>query len=251
MSNLVKAVGAGLFILASTAACTTNGVHDPQDPLKPWNKAMTKFNTGADNLVIAPTARGYRAVVPKPGRDGVRNILNNLRSPVILGNDVLQAKPGRAGETIARFGINSTLGILGLFDVAKRLGIKRHDEDMGQTLATWGITPGPYLVLPFLGPTNFRDLTGTVLDVGFDPLTYMRFKGRQAIQIGRYGVSGLSAREASLDSIEALKAGSIDDYTSIRSAYKQLRDNAIADGKVDVDALPDIDDEGFDDDYQE
>ncbi|PHS27789.1 MAG: VacJ family lipoprotein [Robiginitomaculum sp.] len=227
--------------VSAVSACSTNSVAHQDDPLYGWNKGVFEFNNAADKIIVKPVAKGYRAVVPKPGRDGVRNILSNLRSPVTFGNDVLQGKFGRAGKTLVRFGINSTVGLLGLFDVADRAGIESHTEDMGQTLATWGVGSGPYIMLPILGPSNLRDATGFVLDFGMEPMTYMRFKGRQAILTGRFGVNGVSVREANLDTIESLRASSLDEYASLKSAYKQLRANAIADGEIIIDDLPDYD----------
>ncbi len=227
-------------LIALGACSTTNAAHDG-DPLYSWNKSMHAFNKGADTVLIKPVAQGYRAVVPKPGRDGLRNVLDNLRSPIIFGNDVLQGKFDRAGTTLQRFVLNTTIGIFGLFDVAKRGGIEKHNEDMGQTLASWGVDSGPYLVLPLLGPSSLRDATGFVLDFGLEPLTYSRFKGRQALLIGRTGLAGLSLREENLEVIDDLRATSIDEYASIKSAYEQFRANEIADGEVQIDDLPDFD----------
>jgi phospholipid-binding lipoprotein MlaA len=229
----------GVVLLVS--ACSTNSSAEQDDPLYGWNKGVYKFNNAADKAVIAPSARVYRTVVPKPGRDGVRNVLANLRSPIIFGNDLLQGKVKRAGKTLARFGINSTIGIVGIFDVAKRNGIEKHTEDMGQTLAVWGIGDGPYLMLPLLGPSNFRDATGFVIDFGMDPLTYSRFQGRTAVSAGRYVLNGVSVREANLETVDTLRETSIDEYASLKSAYKQWRVDAISDGKVNLDDLPDFD----------
>ena len=229
-------------VLLATACASQNGAH-PDDPLYGWNKSMFAVNTAVDKAVIKPSARRYRAVVPRPGRDGVRNVLNNLKSPLIFGSDVLQGQPGRAGQTLARFVINSTVGLVGIFDIAKRQGIPRHDEDMGQTLGVWGIHAGPYVVLPILGPSNFRDMTGLIMDIAFDPLTYMRYKGRTLTYLGRAGVDGLSVREANLETVDTLRNTSIDEYTSEKTAYAQFRNNAIANGKIDMNALPDFDDE--------
>ncbi len=228
-------------VLATTACASQKGPH-ADDPLYGWNKTVFSFNTVVDKAVIEPSARSYRAVVPKPGRDGIRNALNNLKSPLVFGSDVLQGQPKRAGQTLARFVINSTIGVAGLFDIAKRQGIPRHDEDMGQTLGVWGISAGPYLVLPILGPSNFRDMTGMILDIAFDPLTYMRYNGRTLTFLGRASVDGLSVREANLESVDTLRRNSIDEYASEKAAYAQFRANAIANGKIDLNTLPDFDD---------
>ena len=243
--RLIQLGLAAMASLSLSACASHTGAH-ADDPLYGWNKTVFRFNTVVDKAVIEPTARGYRAVVPKPGRDGVRNVLNNLKSPLIFGSDVLQAQPRRAGQTLARFVINSTVGLAGIFDIAKRQGIPRHEEDMGQTLGVWGISAGPYLVLPLLGPSNFRDATGMVLGFAFDPLTYMRYNGRTLTFLGRASVDGLSVREANLETVDSLRRNSIDEYTSEKAAYAQFRANQIANGKIDLNTLPDFDD--FEDD---
>jgi phospholipid-binding lipoprotein MlaA len=135
------------------------------DPLEPANRAVQAFNEGLDRAVVKPVAIGYREYVPRPVRRGVRNVLNNLRGPVILFNDMLQGEPRRAGDTLGRFLLNSTFGVAGIFDVAEAwFGVSRHTEDFGQTLAVWGVGEGPFLFLPLAGPTNLRDLAGSGVD---------------------------------------------------------------------------------------
>ena len=134
------------------------------DPWEDFNRAMFATHETVDRAVLEPVARGYRAVTPQPVRNSVRSFLRNLRSPVILANDLLQGEFGRAGRTVARFGLNSTVGFLGLFDPATGLGIERHEEDFGQTLAVWGVDSGPYLFIPLMGPT-MRDGGGRIVDI--------------------------------------------------------------------------------------
>jgi phospholipid-binding lipoprotein MlaA len=133
---------------------------DDNDPLEGLNRGIFEFNRVVDGVLIKPAAQIYRGVLPQQAQDSVRSFLRNLRSPVILANDVLQGDMDRAGSTIGRFLVNTTLGIGGLFDVASELGMPFHDEDFGQTLAVWGVGEGPYLVLPLLGPSNPRDAVG-------------------------------------------------------------------------------------------
>jgi ABC-type transporter MlaC component len=144
------------------------------DPIEPFNRGAYAVHQAIDRNVLAPVARGYRAVVPTPVRLGVRNVLANLRTPVILVNDVLQGEPRRAGDTLGRFVVNSTLGVGGIFDVAgNRLGVRGHAEDFGQTFARWGVGEGPYLFIPVIGPSNPRDLTGFGLGIAADPLVWL------------------------------------------------------------------------------
>src|SRR5262249_39950823 len=142
---------------------------------------------------LEPVAHGYRAVTPQIVRNGVHNFLHNLRSPVIFTNDVLQGEFKRAGVTAARFGVNSTVGFLGVGDPAESLGLEVHDEDFGQTLGRWGVGTGPYLFIPVLGPTNLRDGAGSLVDIALDPLTWAHFKNDDAVRVTRTVVSGVSA----------------------------------------------------------
>src|SRR5262249_46629897 len=140
--------------------------------------------------------------LPNFAQDGVRNALNNLRSPVVLGNDLLQGSMDRAGTTAARFFINSTLGIAGLFDVASEFGLVYHDEDFGQTLAVWGTGEGPYLVLPLLGPSNPRDLTGFGVDAVMDPWGWILPSHLEWINYTRTGVQAIDTRARNLETLE-------------------------------------------------
>jgi phospholipid-binding lipoprotein MlaA len=157
-------------------------------------------------------------------RTGVRNVLGNLRTPVILLNDLLQGEGYRAGETVGRFVLNTTLGVLGIFDVATDLGLPGHGEDFGQTLAHWGATEGPYLFIPVLGPSNPRDLTGAGVDAVSNPFTWITgntYFG--AATNSRLVLQALDTREGLLEPLDALRAGSLDPYASLRSAYRQRR----------------------------
>ena len=141
------------------------------DPIEPFNRTMYAVHQGIDRVVLRPVAVAYRDVVPQPLRTGIRNVLGNLRTPVILANDMLQGEPRRAGDTLGRFLMNSTLGLGGIFDVAgNQFGVKGHSEDYGQTLAVWGVGEGAYLFIPVIGPSNPRDLTGFGLGIASDPL---------------------------------------------------------------------------------
>src|SRR5476651_1235063 len=167
------------FIAAFLAAASLTGcATDPSgqnDPYEHTNRSIFAFDQSIDHAIARPVAVFYNHAVPEFARDGVHNFLGNLDAPVTLGNDVLQGEPSRAGQTLGRLVINSTLGVAGLVDIAARVGIPRHDEDFGQTRGVWGAGEGPYLVLPLVGPSNPRDLSGEVVDYFMDPLTYLRF----------------------------------------------------------------------------
>lgn len=229
----------------SSAATGTTAAVKPHsgnyDPLEDVNRYFFSLDMALDDALFKPTAYAYRYIVPKPGRRGIRNALNNLESPVVFANDILQGEMGRAGNTTARFLINSTLGIAGLFDVAKSMGIPRHTEDFGQTLAAvGGAGGGPYLVLPIFGPTNFRDLTGKLVDIVFDPMTWMGGSNAEAIAIGRYVLDAISEREANIEAFDEIERTSIDLYAQVRSIYYQHRQAEIKNGRDDLNDLPDL-----------
>lgn len=205
--------------------------NEANDPLEPMNRQIFSFNEGADKYVIRPLAEGYVYIVPSGGRRSVRNFLNNLRSPVVLANDILQGEMERAGTTIGRAVFNTTIGIGGLFDVATPMGMPYHDEDFGQTLAVWGVGEGPYLVLPILGPSNPRDTVGLVADGFMDPLNWYL----ENIHLGyltyvRAAIDGIDKRASVLDALDEIKRTSLDFYATIRSLYRQRRIDEINNG---------------------
>jgi phospholipid-binding lipoprotein MlaA len=199
------------------------------DPIEPFNRAMFSVNQGIDRVVLRPVAVGYREVVPQPIRTGIRNILGNLRTPVILANDMLQGEPRRAGDTLGRFLINSTLGLGGIFDVAKsQFGVPGHTEDYGQTLAVWGVGEGAYLFIPVIGPSNPRDLTGFGLGIASDPLTWVgQGAAVSALTATRTGVSVVDTRESLIEVLDTVNRESLDPYAILRSAYRQRRNAEI------------------------
>lgn len=231
-----------------------------RDPLEGMNRAFFQFNDFLDKLLLKPTAEIYRLILPTYVQDRIRNVVNNADSPVILANDILQWKWDRAWTTTSRFFINTTLGVGGIWDVATSFGIERHEEDFGQTLCVWGVGEWLYLYLPFVGPTNPRDITGKVVDRFFDPLSYyadvvqqVNFSGGGQIKfnIDRAGMAQLALTAADLidmrarniETINEIERTSIDFYTAVRSLYRQSRDSACKDGKVDFEDLPDLSDE--------
>ncbi len=198
------------------------------DPLEPTNRVFDAVNNGIDAVVVKPLALGYQWAVPQFVRARVHNVLHNLDSPVLLANDIMQTKPRRAGDTLMRFVINSTVGVAGMFDVADGWGYPYHSADFGETMALWGVPAGPYLFLPILGPGGTRDSTGYGLDVALDPLTYVG-KGAAvaALNYGRYGLTLLDVRVSLFDSLDKATAQALDPYATVRSLYRQHRDAEI------------------------
>ncbi len=215
---------AALMLLASPVGA---GADTAQDPLQPFNRAMFTFNDVVDRALIRPLAVGYRAVLPQPIRNGVNNFFDNLRAPTTLLNDILQGKPKRAQETINRFLVNSTMGVLGFVDIASRLGFPDHEEDYGQTLAVWGVPAGPYLVLPFLGPSTVRDALGRVPEFYIaDPLWQ---PDDTAVTVTRFGLRAVDIRSRLLD-LDRIVQMQVDPYLFFRETYLQNRQRAIMDG---------------------
>ncbi|MGG5817527.1 MlaA family lipoprotein [Falsiroseomonas sp. HW251] len=227
-----------LLLGAGLAACATRpDPSDPEavaefreanDPLEPLNRASYFVNDGIDTLLLRPAAEAYRIFVPPEVRVGVRNVLGNVRTPVVLLNDVLQGDSYGAAETLGRFLLNTTLGVGGIFDVAKDLGLPGHANDFGQTLARWGTGEGPYLFVPVLGPSNPRDLAGAGADLATNPLNYVGGEFWSGLNTGRTVASGLDTREGLIDPLDAVRRESLDPYATIRSAYRQRRAAEVA-----------------------
>ena len=218
------------LLLALLAGCAPDHEAEAGDPFERSNRALYGVHHALDQAVLKPAAEGYREVVPFEMRMMLRNLLANLRAPVVLANDLLQGQGDRGGETAARFLINSTLGIGGLFDVAGgEFGIPRHTEDFGQTFAVWGAGPGPYVCLPLLGPSNARDLAGFALGVVADPFFWLgQGAAVDALAVARVVAIGLDTRESLLEAVDQLERSSLDPYAAIRSAYGQQREAEIA-----------------------
>lgn len=213
---------------------------DAADPWEGWNRKVFAVNMAVDRAVLIPLAEGYRAVTPKVGRRGLRRFLAHIKLPVVFVNDVLQGEVGRAGQTLSRFVVNSTIGAGGFGDPMAHMGVAPHTEDFGQTLAVWGVGPGPYLVAPFFGPTTLRDGIGSLAQIPADPLFHINTGAASAARYSRTGAGALSAREQFLDPLREIEANSLDLYSSYRSFYLQARKREIANGETDLDALPDF-----------
>lgn len=203
------------------------GAQEIHDPLEPFNRTIFSLNELLDMMFIEPASIGY-GLLPSPMTDGVRNVLDNLRGPVIFANDLMQAEGDRAGNTLARFMINSSLGLFGLFDIASDLGFPKHSEDFGQTLAIWGLGDGPYLVVPILGPSTARDLSGTAVDaLAIDPWGYVY---SEEVGYIRLGATVVDTRYRLTPVIDDLRQNSLDRYATARSGYLQRRAAEIRNG---------------------
>lgn len=241
----LMAAVAGVSLLA--AGCATKpdpadeaavqAYNEANDPYEPMNRYFFEVNQFLDEILLKPFAGWYHLAMPDPAEDGVRNFLRNLKSPVYLANDLFQGEFGRAGTTAARFVINSTIGVGGLVDVADMMDLKHHEEDFGQTLAVWGSGEGPYLHLPALGPTNPRDITGRLVDYALDPLTWVGYAYNVSeINVARGGLEAIDTRARNLEAIDELKKGSVDFYATIRSLYRQKRNDLIINGETEQQA---------------
>jgi phospholipid-binding lipoprotein MlaA len=230
---------------ATTVTTQQIQTEDTNDPFEGSNRFFFEVNQVLDDLLLRPVAVAYRAVLPEFARDGVRNFMNNLNSPVIFANDLLQGEGDRAGETLIRFGVNTTAGIGGLIDVAKDIGYPYHDEDFGQTLAVWGVNDGPYFYFPLMGPSSARDFTGFVVDRGFDPLTYVNWGDDELeyVPIARTVLNVIDLRSRNIETLDEIERSSVDYYASIRSLYRQSRADAIRNGAPSSD-LPDFESGG-------
>jgi phospholipid-binding lipoprotein MlaA len=211
------------------AGCTapvvqTAGVDDFNDPLEETNRAIFGFNQAVDHALLIPAAQTYRAVLPPPVQQSVHDFLQNLNNPVIFANDVLQGQLGLAGQTLARTAINTTVGVGGMFDVAKTVGIPHHSNDMGITLATWGVAEGPYVMVPVLGPSNPRDIVGSIADGFADPGDYVAGQHHLYYAIlARRVTSGIDVRSRNIENLAEIEKTSLDYYATIRSLHRQRR----------------------------
>lgn len=193
---------------------------EPNDPFEPANRALLSFNQSLARHVFDPMIRGYRFVMPDPARRGVRRAFLNLKAPATLVNDLLQLRFADAARTTGRFLLNTTIGMGGIFDVAVEAGWHHHEADFGQTLGRFGVGSGPYLVLPVFGPNTIRDGFGDLIDLFFQPLTYLIGPAQNLVIGAGSGFSTLDAHDAAL---KALEDSSVDFYAALRSAYLQDR----------------------------
>lgn len=226
--------GAALVAVAVLAGCSTMRSPDPRDPWEGLNRATYEFNDGFDKALLKPVAEGYRFVLPTPARTAVTNFFANLKDPWIALNQLMQGKPRLAIDDLGRFVWNSTFGLLGLIDVASDMGLPKHNEDFGQTLAVWGADFGPYLVLPILGPSSVRDGVGLIPDayayLPWQIPKWADFEHRVTWQWSLTGLDLVQTRANLLDASDLLEEAALDRYAFLRNAYFQRRRHLIYDG---------------------
>lgn len=209
--------------IVSTSAGKTAG-----DPYEGLNRSLFDVQQKFDRAIFRPVARGYATIIPKFIRTGLRHLLRHIREPIVFLNDVLQLKPKRAARTLARFAINSTAGIGGLLDVAKTAKLPYHHNGLGNTLARYGVGPGPYLFIPLIGPTQLRDLFGGGVDGLIYPVAIGSPFNRTDYQVSTAAIGGLDLRAESDAGFKALLDGAADPYATLRSVYQQDRAAEIA-----------------------
>lgn len=205
------------------------------DPFETVNRFVFAINETLDIFILRPAAETYRFLVPDLVRDSIRNALRNLKTPVLFLNHLWQGKEEQATDTLVRFGINTTIGLGGLIDVAEMWGYEYHAEDFGQTMGVYGVEPGPYLVLPLFGPSSLRDAFGRGVDSLLDPMSYILqgagVEQDQEILLGRAAMDGLDTRARNIENLDQLKRDSVDFYARVRSLYLQFREAEINDGE--------------------
>lgn len=220
---------------AQQQAAVTAGSEDAGDPYESTNRAIFGFNQDVDRTVLVPVSKAYRAVLPGPIRDTVHDFMQNLNAPIIFANDILQGEPRLAGNTLGRFIVNTTLGLGGIVDVATKAGIPYHTNDLGITLATWGVADGPYLMLPILGPSNPRDLFGDVADGFGDPGNIIAGDYHYIwATFARSAVAGIDERSRNIETLAEIERTSLDYYATIRSLARQRRAAQIRHQQEDV-----------------
>jgi len=225
-SPILMTLFAAGTLLAGCASAPPDSVTQTKDPWEGLNRKVYVFNDTLDKDVARPVARTYVRAMPGPARNGIHNAVTNLDEPVTVVNDVLQGKVGQGLQDLGRFVINSTVGLLGWFDVAKHVGLPHHDEDLGQTMAHWGVPSGPYVVLPLFGPSTVRDAFGRVGDIYANPPREdLPPRWRNA----EYVVDALDTRVGLMQTNDALDSA-YDPYAFMRDAYLQNRRYKIYDG---------------------
>ena len=213
-------------MVACVAACASSATeqHEYDDPFEGYNRAMFSFNYQVDKYVIKPVAEGYRAVTTPFIRERISSVIDNLKEPISAGNHLLQADPEASVKSLSRFVINSTLGLVGMFDVAEGWGLPKDKTTFNETFAKWCIPQGPFIVLPLLGPSTPRAATGMALDFVFDPVYWATYQDANVHDNASWGYAiaqGITAREAALDILDDLERNSVDFYATMRSAYLQ------------------------------
>lgn len=221
MFDKLRGLLLALLIACCMGGCATGGT--PGDPFEGFNRAMFGFNEGVDKAVLQPVAKGYKAVVPEPARECVGNVFSNINDIFVGFNSLLQGKVGDAISDVCRVVVNTTVGLLGCFDVASKIGLEKHDRDFGQTFGKWGFGSGPYLVLPFLGPSTVREGIGTLIYTNLDPVWADHVRTRNVL----YSLRAVNRRAELLEAGNVLEEAALDKYSFVRDAFLQRRQGMI------------------------
>ncbi len=244
---LISAAAVGVLLAGPAFAQSAPSPDGPgasgasgSDPWEGANRGLYKANKGLDRAIVRPTAVFYHHAITHPVREGVHNVIYNLGEPVTFLNNVVQLHPTDAGRTLVRFAVNSTVGILGIFDVTGANGLPRKPSGFADTLGRYGAPQGPYLFLPVFGPSSVRDLTGRVVDVVTDPFNWLSYDGSAAVGAGRTVAGGLDRRVASDEALKEVNRTATDPYATIRSAYLQNSSARGRDADTNVKNLPDF-----------
>jgi phospholipid-binding lipoprotein MlaA len=239
---LLAAAGAAALLLPQAAAAQDAAV--PHDPLEKLNRKTFALNQAFDRFILGPLVFVYVKVLPRPVRQAVHNVVTEIGEPQVFANDVLQARPKRAGRTLVRFVANATVGLGGLLDPATKMGLPHRDNGFGDTLGRWGVKPGPYVVLPFFGPSNFRDGIGVGIDTSYDPTRYVSFGRHSSAIKGTLTVlDALDQRANAAADLQQIQTMGTDTYATLRSLYMQNREAEIrGDAELKLEDLPDFGD---------
>ncbi len=217
-----------IFSITLLSACASvPGGPSEGDPFESYNRAMFSFNDTLDEYILKPVAEGYDAIMPIPAKTGVSNFFSNIGDIFVIFNDILQFKFKQAIEDASRLVFNSTIGLYGLIDVATPMGLPKHNEDLGQTLATWGVADGPYIVLPFFGPSTIRDTAGLIVETAYDPINEIKDDDARYATIA---LRVVDTRYKLLKASRIVDQAALDKYSFVRDAYLQFRKNLIYDG---------------------
>jgi phospholipid-binding lipoprotein MlaA len=230
------------LLAAGCASADNQEAATADDPLEPMNRYFFDFNQKLDRNAALPAATFYTATMPNPARRSIHNFLDNLGGPVTVVNDLLETQFRNAGNAAARFVINTTIGLAGIFDVADGWGLPGRDRDFGETLGSYGVPQGPYLVLPFRGPTAVRDLGGNYIDGFFSPLYYwhVQYSGRQYIGLIKSTIGSVDNRSQNIVTYRDIERASVDFYATMRDYYRQRRQRQVEDKSSPTAELPDF-----------